>query len=160
MDDVRGHKSEAKDKMSEGNGFSNLDNMRTHLDGTMPVQIEKINEKPVNIHFPPGLITCNDYVIPDAVKERVKFFHFTFITGTKPEVRDHIIDLKCKWWREHNGVCKCHFKEDEGAAAKNDAASPAKENEAPPKNNAASPADENEAPPKNDSASPAEESTA
>ncbi|GFR32700.1 uncharacterized protein TNCT_392651 [Trichonephila clavata] len=108
--------------------------MRTHLDGTMHVQFEKKNEKPVNIHFPPGLITCNNYVIPDAVKERVKFFRFTSMKGlykkhqikvskytifiggvldllpVQPEVRYHITDLKCKWWREHNGVCKCHFK--------------------------------------------------
>ncbi|PRD18211.1 UNVERIFIED_CONTAM: Large T antigen [Trichonephila clavipes] len=147
MDDVKGRKSEAKDKMSEGNGFLNLDNMRFYLDGTMPVQIEKKNEKPINIHFPPGLITCNNYVIPHAVKEIVKFFRFTsvkelykkhqvklskctiFIGGVlldllpvQPDVRDHIIDLNFKWWREHNGVCKCHLKENEGAIPKNDAA--------------------------------------
>ncbi|GFX76175.1 uncharacterized protein TNCV_2144791 [Trichonephila clavipes] len=47
----------------------------------------------------------------------------------QPDVRDHIIDLKCKWWCEQNGVCKCHLK-DEGAVPKNGATSPAKENEA------------------------------
>lgn len=133
FDDVKGQKSAKKGvELTWGKGFSNLDNMRTHLDGTMPVQIEKKNEKPVNTIFPPGLITCNEYVVPDAVKERVKFFRFLsikdnykkhpvkvnkytiFIGGVlldllpvEPDVRDHIIQLKQAWWMEHNGNCSC-----------------------------------------------------
>lgn len=135
LDDVKGQKSANNNlNLSWGVGFTNLDNMRTHLDGTMPVQLEKKNEKPINTVFPPGLITCNDYVIPDAVKERVQFFRFLsikdnykkhpivvnkytiFIGGVlldllpvEPDVRDHIIQLKQAWWRDHNGKCNCHL---------------------------------------------------
>lgn len=134
LDDVKGQKGAKGTDLTWGVGFTNLDNMRTHLDGTMPVQLEKKNEKPVNIVFPPGLITCNDYVIPDAVKERVQFFKFIsmkdiykkhpvkvnkytiFIGGVlldllpvEPDVREHIIQLKETWWREHNGKCRCHL---------------------------------------------------
>ncbi|GFQ68724.1 hypothetical protein TNCT_91641 [Trichonephila clavata] len=86
----------------------------------------------------------DDEFFNSSIKKR--FAAPTFLMSfSEAKVTGELIKLKKNLW------------EDEGAAPKNDAASPAKENEAPPKNDAASPAEENEAPPKkNTNASPKE----
>ncbi|PRD23696.1 UNVERIFIED_CONTAM: hypothetical protein NCL1_45720 [Trichonephila clavipes] len=82
------------------------------------------------------LLTSTPYRLMEWSSAEVKVPKYTIFIAVldlllvQPDVRDHIIDLKCKWWCEQNGVCKCHLKEDEGAVPKNGATSPAKENEA------------------------------
>lgn len=70
FDDVKG-RAFGSDNLSFGNGFSNLDDLRDHIDGHVEVQLEKKNQQPISQIFPAGIITCNDYYIPPSLKERI-----------------------------------------------------------------------------------------
>lgn len=68
FDDVKGR---GNCDLTSGFGFKNLDDLRDHLDGHTEVQLEKKNQQPIEQKFPPGIITCNEYVIEPAILERV-----------------------------------------------------------------------------------------
>ena len=64
-------------KLPQGCGMSNLDNMRDHLDGCVPVNLERKHLNKVPQIFPPAIITCNEYCIPVTVKARLaKAYYF------------------------------------------------------------------------------------
>lgn len=69
FDDVKGRPKDTD--LTAGFGFKNLDDLRDHLDGHIEVQLEKKNQQPIEQIFPPGIITCNDYLIEPALLERV-----------------------------------------------------------------------------------------
>lgn len=133
MDDVKGRLCRPPPILTPGNGFDNLDDLRDHLDGHIPVQLEKKNQNPVSQIFPPGLITCNRYEIPAALRERIYFFVFKtnknlfrkhpvkvtletiFIAlvlhdllPVESNVRARIIQEKDRWWRQHNLIDECN----------------------------------------------------
>lgn len=133
FDDVKGRQCRYPPLLSTGYGFDNLDDLRDHLDGHIAVQLEKKNQNPINQVFPCGIITCNMYIIPPALKERIKFFLFKtdkelykkhpvsvsmetiFIAlvlndllPVESHVRSHIIKKRDEWWRMHNQTCSCH----------------------------------------------------
>lgn len=132
LDDVKGRKCHYPPLLTPGNGFDNLDDLREHLDGDHEVQLEKKNQNPVHQVFPPGIITCNKYVIPDAIKTRVAFFSWTTnhelfkkhpfrvtmdtiflslvyhdLLPVESHVRTHIYAQKDAWWTEHDRSCNC-----------------------------------------------------
>lgn len=129
FDDVKGQQT---DDLSYGIGFKNLDNMRDYLDGHVPVQLEKKNQNPVNQIFPAGILTCNEYPIPSALRERILFFQFKTnsklfekhsikvnrellfvalvlldLLPVKDYVRDHFISRKNQWYARHSTTCNC-----------------------------------------------------
>ena len=55
-----------------GLGVSNLDNLRDHLDGHVPVNLERKHQNKNAQVFPPGLITMNEYKIPQTLRVRCK----------------------------------------------------------------------------------------
>ena len=75
FDDVKGYRTKHA-KLPTGNGISNLDDLREHLDGKIEVQLEKKNQNPVNQVFPQGIITMNEYEIPNSLKLRLKVIKF------------------------------------------------------------------------------------
>lgn len=68
FEDVKGH---GGDGLPSGCGFTNLDNMRDHLDGAVPVNLERKHVNKVAQLWPPGIITSNQYVVPKTVAARV-----------------------------------------------------------------------------------------
>lgn len=78
LEDVKGQ-SAADPTLPHGCGFTNLDNMRDHLDGAVAVNLEKKHVNKVQQVWPPGIITSNDYEVPKTVKVRIaktiKFRH-------------------------------------------------------------------------------------
>lgn len=85
LDDVKGYRTKVP-KLPVGNGISNLDDMREHLDGKIEVQLEKKNLQPIEQKFPTGIITMNKYEIPGSLLPRLK-----------------IIDMKpCKLYDKHH----------------------------------------------------------
>ena len=131
FDDVKG-KTMKGFNLTHGYGFSNLDDLRDHIDGHVEVQLEQKNRQPVSQKFPPGMITCNEYTIPSALKERVigpvKFaqsplwdkhpvtvnaqsiFIGLVLSNLLPvpaDVNEHISLMKSKWWTEHDSTCDC-----------------------------------------------------
>lgn len=70
FEDVKGKKS-SKSSLQTGIGFENLDNLRDHLDGAVPVNLERKHQNKVTQIFPPGIVTCNEYDIPLTVKIRM-----------------------------------------------------------------------------------------
>lgn len=55
-----------------GEGMSNLDNNRDCLDGLFKVGLERKHQNKVDAHFPPWILTCNEYVIPPTVLARCR----------------------------------------------------------------------------------------
>lgn len=77
FDDVKG-RYVLSENLQHGQGFANLDNLRDHLDGHVAVQLEKKNQQPIEQVFPPGIITCNNYHIPNSLLQRIiRKFEFT-----------------------------------------------------------------------------------
>lgn len=70
FDDVKGRSHDGN--LMSGYGFSNVDDLRDHIDGHVEVQLEKKNQQPLSQVFPPGIITCNPYIIPQSILERVQ----------------------------------------------------------------------------------------
>lgn len=78
FEDVKGQISENKE-LPTGQGINNLDNLRDYLDGAVPVNLEKKHLNKKTQIFPPGIVTCNEYVIPVTLKVRLcRRIKFTF----------------------------------------------------------------------------------
>nr|AUN86683.1 putative large T antigen [Serinus canaria polyomavirus]AUN86688.1 putative large T antigen [Serinus canaria polyomavirus]AUN86703.1 putative large T antigen [Serinus canaria polyomavirus] len=71
FEDVKGQ-PEGDKSLPSGMGMLNLDNLRDHLDGYVPVNLERKHQNKVSQIFPPGIITCNQYVIPHTVRVRCR----------------------------------------------------------------------------------------
>lgn len=132
FDDVKGRKSRFDLDLPHGCGVDNLDDMRDHLDGHIPVQLEQKNQQPVSQRFPCGVITMNHYVLHDSLKRRIKSvnfvksplydFHcfpvsmrtiyiamvFDNLIPAEPSVVDHCTQLADKWRRKHTMDCPCY----------------------------------------------------
>lgn len=134
FDDVKG-RYVLSENLQHGQGFANLDNLRDHLDGHVPVQLEKKNQQPIEQVFPPGIITCNNYHIPNSLLQRIiRKFEFTASPNYKyhapkiitketifiglvlsnllpvePHVFEYIYAKKAAWESKHimNDACKC-----------------------------------------------------
>ncbi|WAA14049.1 Large T antigen [Lyfec polyomavirus MAF12] len=78
LEDVKGNSAEDP-SLPHGCGFTNLDNMRDHLDGAVPVNLEKKHVNKVSQLWPPGIVTSNDYHVPKTVRTRfaktIRFKH-------------------------------------------------------------------------------------
>lgn len=133
FDDVKGRvDNKRKSLLTSGNGFQNLDDLRDHLDGHVKVQLEKKNQQPVEQKFPPGIITCNKYVVEPALLERVqgpikfresKYWSYHDLNVTKetifvgcvlhnllpvePHVHEYIIKKVFEWQQHHDRMCDC-----------------------------------------------------
>ncbi|ACI16490.1 putative large T antigen [Myotis polyomavirus VM-2008] len=78
FEDVKGQVSDNKD-LPPGQGIHNLDNLRDYIDGAVPVNLEKKHLNKKTQIFPPGLVTCNEYVLPITLKVRLcRRIKFTF----------------------------------------------------------------------------------
>ncbi|SCC98885.1 TPA: large T antigen [Pomona leaf-nosed bat associated polyomavirus] len=75
FDDVLGNSD--RRELNNGWGFKNLDQLRDHLDGCIPVGLERKHHNRVEQVFPPWIITCNEYTIPDSIKARGKVIEFS-----------------------------------------------------------------------------------
>lgn len=73
FEDVKGQVGLNKE-LQPGQGFHNLDNLRDHLDGAVPVALEKKHINKRHQIFPPSIITCNNYLIPKTVLARISYF--------------------------------------------------------------------------------------
>nr|AIF74279.1 large T [Bat polyomavirus] len=79
FEDVKGQASPNKD-LPTGQGINNLDNLRDFLDGAVPVNLEKKHLNKKTQIFPPGIVTCNEYVLPVTLKVRMcRKVKFNFI---------------------------------------------------------------------------------
>lgn len=72
FEDVKGQTGSNKE-LQPGQGFNNLDNLRDHLDGAVPVSLEKKHVNKRHQIFPPCIITANDYIIPKTVHTRIAY---------------------------------------------------------------------------------------
>lgn len=131
FDDVKGSVKVRGDSLYSGNGFYNLDDLRDHLDGHLEIQLEKKNQQPISQVFPPGIITCNNYEIPNSILERVQGpfkmkaskhwdkhpLHVSqetiFIAcvihnllPASPDLHSHIQRKITDWWTKHE-MCDC-----------------------------------------------------
>ncbi|GBO25115.1 Large T antigen [Araneus ventricosus] len=130
--DVKGRQHSGSN-LAPGQGFLNLDDLSYHLYGHVEVQLEQKNKQPMLQLFRPGIITCNDYEVPESIKERVvgpikvypsKYwgFHpvnvieetiyigcvFQNLLSAEPEIHRHISLQVSKWWRkEWSNNCSC-----------------------------------------------------
>nr|WMX25302.1 putative large T antigen [kestrel polyomavirus 1] len=78
FEDVKGMPTQDSG-LQQGMGMSNLDNLRDHLEGSVPVNLERKHQNKVSQIFPPGIITMNNYQIPGTVRVRIKeIVDFTF----------------------------------------------------------------------------------
>ncbi|AFP94195.1 large T-antigen [bat polyomavirus 4b] len=83
FEDVKGQLGTNKD-LQPGQGFHNLDNLRDHLGGAVPVSLEKKHINKRHQIFPPCIITANDYNIPNTVIARIAYtLHFTLQPNLK-----------------------------------------------------------------------------
>lgn len=73
FDDVTGA---AINGLEGGWGFKNLDSLRDHLDGCVPVGLERKHQQRIEQRFPPWILTCNEYKIPPAILARGEKFVF------------------------------------------------------------------------------------
>lgn len=73
FDDVLGS---ATGNLNGGWGFKNLDQLRDHLDGAVPVGLERKHQQRVEQIFPPWIITCNEYTIPPSILARCRVLKF------------------------------------------------------------------------------------
>lgn len=69
FEDVKGQVSLNKG-LQPGQGINNLDNLREHLDGAVPVNLEKKHVNKRTQIFPPCIVTANEYVFPCTLKAR------------------------------------------------------------------------------------------
>ncbi|ADQ54180.1 large T antigen [Pan troglodytes verus polyomavirus 1b] len=73
FEDVKGQTSLNKD-LQPGQGINNLDNLRDHLDGAVPVSLEKKHMNKKHQVFPPCIVTANDYFLPKTVSARFSYY--------------------------------------------------------------------------------------
>ncbi|GBM33394.1 hypothetical protein AVEN_112596-1, partial [Araneus ventricosus] len=109
--------------------------------------------------FPPGIITCNDYEVPESIKERVvgpikvhptkywdshpvnvneETIYIGCVLGNllpaEPEVHRHISLQVSKWWqKEWSNNCSCLQSDEEAPARAEGEDAPPKNQEAPAK---------------------------
>uniref|UniRef100_A0AAU7E3G4 DNA 3'-5' helicase n=1 Tax=Lemniscomys rat polyomavirus TaxID=3141921 RepID=A0AAU7E3G4_9POLY len=75
FEDVKGQG--ARDNtLPTGQGVSNLDNLRDHLDGSIKVNLERKHVNKKTQIFPPGIVTMNEYYLPKTLLIR-----FTRVIG-------------------------------------------------------------------------------
>nr|QKX49051.1 large T antigen [Polyomavirus sp.] len=73
FEDVKGiPEDDYEPYLPRGMGMVNLDNLRDHLEGAVPVNLERKHQNKVAQIFPPGIITMNHYKIPLTVRVRCK----------------------------------------------------------------------------------------
>ncbi|AGA82583.1 large T antigen [Alphapolyomavirus cardiodermae] len=72
FEDVKGQVGPNK-HLQPGQGFHNLDNLRDHLDGAVPVSLERKHVNKKHQIFPPAIITANEYLIPKTVLARIAY---------------------------------------------------------------------------------------
>lgn len=53
-----------------GPGINNLDNLRDYLDGSVKVNLERKHQNKKSQFFPPGIVTMNEYKVPNTLKAR------------------------------------------------------------------------------------------
>lgn len=95
FEDVKGQVGNNKE-LQPGQGFHNLDNLRDHLDGTVPVSLEKKHVNKRHQIFPPCIITCNDYIIPKTVYTRVSYILNFVAKDNLKQALDKNYDLRKK----------------------------------------------------------------
>ncbi|WAA14054.1 Large T antigen [Pumfec polyomavirus LSF128] len=83
FEDVKGPRGLNKE-LPPGQGISNLDNLRDHLDGSVPVNLERKHQNKRSQVFPPSITTSNDYVFPETVLCR---FALTLTFTHKPQLK-------------------------------------------------------------------------
>lgn len=129
FDDVKGY--ENRHNLPTGTGVSNLDDMREHLDGKIEVQLEKKNQNPVQQIFPSGIITMNQYKLPNSLKIRLNVIDFLpcpmykkhrylvtpetiyiamaldNLIPAEEHVLRYIARQKDRWLQEHTQGCSC-----------------------------------------------------
>ncbi|CAX87759.1 large T antigen [Sumatran orang-utan polyomavirus] len=66
FEDVKGQISMSK-SLQPGQGISNLDNMRDYMDGAVKVNLEKKHMNKRAQIFPPCIVTCNEYLLPQTL---------------------------------------------------------------------------------------------
>ncbi|QIQ69380.1 large T antigen [Betapolyomavirus callosciuri] len=77
FEDVKGQPEENKN-LTSGQGIANLDNLRDYIDGSVKVNLEKKHMNKRSQIFPPGLVTMNEYKVPETLLIRfskVILFH-------------------------------------------------------------------------------------
>ncbi|WWE89200.2 large tumor antigen [Castor fiber polyomavirus 1] len=79
FEDVKGQISMNKN-LQPGQGMSNLDNMRDFLDGAVKVNLEKKHMNKRSQIFPPCIVTCNEYVLPQTL-----FIRFAYCLNFCPK---------------------------------------------------------------------------
>ncbi|ABB04268.1 putative large T antigen [Gammapolyomavirus corvi] len=73
FEDVKGEpEADYEPYLPRGMGMINLDNLRDHLEGAVPVNLERKHQNKIAQIFPPGIITMNHYKIPLTVRVRCK----------------------------------------------------------------------------------------
>ncbi|AFU25611.2 large T antigen [Alphapolyomavirus apaniscus] len=72
FEDVKGQIALNK-KLQPGQGVSNLDNLRDHLDGSIKVNLEKKHVNKKSQIFPPSLVTMNEYLLPETLYTRFSY---------------------------------------------------------------------------------------
>ncbi|WAA14044.1 Large T antigen [Lyfec polyomavirus MAF4] len=82
FEDVKGQTSLNK-TLQPGQGINNLDNLREHLDGAVPVNLEKKHVNKKTQIFPPCIVTSNDYLYPPTLLAR-------FALTLRFEPREHL----------------------------------------------------------------------
>lgn len=76
FEDVKGQASHDK-TLPTGQGVSNLDNLRDHLDGSVKVNLERKHVNKKTQVFPPGIVTMNEYYLPKTLFVRFhRIIHF------------------------------------------------------------------------------------
>ncbi|AFU25583.1 large T antigen [Alphapolyomavirus quartipanos] len=66
FEDVKGQISMNK-SLQPGQGINNLDNMRDYMDGAVKVNLEKKHMNKRSQIFPPCIVTCNEYLLPQTL---------------------------------------------------------------------------------------------
>nr|WMP40560.1 LT [Raja clavata polyomavirus 1] len=95
MEDVMGIPVTDDGTYGKGFGMCNLDKLRDHLDGLCPVGLEQKHVNKMDQVFPPCLITCNPYVIPKAVRQRIlKAYAFNVKPYLCKAIKDYEVNLR------------------------------------------------------------------
>nr|AKU38313.1 large T antigen [Gammapolyomavirus avis]AKU38322.1 large T antigen [Gammapolyomavirus avis]AKU38331.1 large T antigen [Gammapolyomavirus avis]AKU38349.1 large T antigen [Gammapolyomavirus avis]QBR39168.1 large T antigen [Gammapolyomavirus avis] len=94
FEDVKGT-PEPDTNLPSGFGMVNLDNLRDHLEGSVPVNLERKHQNKVSQIFPPGIITMNNYVLPHTIQARARtLVNFKHIKVYAKALRNNISVLE------------------------------------------------------------------
>lgn len=74
FEDVKGQQQRENLGLPTGQGMSNLDNLRDHLDGAVKVNLERKHVNKRSQIFPPCIVTCNEYFLPRTLLARFSLF--------------------------------------------------------------------------------------